>query len=138
MKELKLRKITEDDFDLKYFERIPFHADNSYEIILDATVIGIILISDCNPHFGDVCTFIEWVEIFPAYQRKGLFSKVISEVFSLYNAKELHFESCEQTVPIYLHMGAEKKGISDLTQNCMLVLYYNNFKKRLEERCCLG
>lgn len=127
---MNLRKITEEEFDLKYFERVPFHADNSYEIVLDDAVIGLILLSDSNPHFGDVCTFIEWVEIYPQYQGKGLFWKVLSEVYSLYKIEELHFESCEKTLPIYLHMGAKEKGISELTENHMLVLFRKNFEER--------
>ena len=125
-----LRKLTEEEYDLRYYESIGCHADNAYEIILCNRVVGIILISDCNPHFGDVCTFIEWVDISPLCRGKGLFSRVISEVFSMYKTKELHFESCEDKLPMYLHMGAREKGISELTENHMLVLTLENFEKR--------
>lgn len=128
---MKLKKITEEEFDLKYYDRIPFHADNTYEIILDTTVIGIILISNCNPHFGNNCTFIEWVEIYPLYRKKGLFTKVISKIFSLYNTEELHFECNDKNLPMYLHMGADEKGISELTENHMLVLSRKHFEERI-------
>lgn len=125
-----LRKLTEEEYDSRYYESIGCHAGNAYEIILSGIVVGIILISDCNPHFGDVCTFIEWVDIAQNCRGKGLFSRVISEVFSLYKTEELHFESSEENLPMYLHMGAEEKGISELTENYMLVLPIEKFKER--------
>ena len=125
-----LKKLTEEEYDSRYYESIGCHADNAYEIILHGIVMGIILISDCNPHFGDVCTFIEWVDISPSCRVKGLFSRVISEVFSLYKTDELHFESNEDKLPMYLHMGAKKRGISELTENHMLVLSLKNFNER--------
>lgn len=125
-----LRKLTEEEYDSRYYESIGSHADNAYEIILSGIVVGIILISDCNPHFGDKCTFIEWVDIAPLCRGKGLFSRVISEVFSMYKTKELHFESSEENLPMYLHMGVKEKGISELTENHMLVLSFENFMER--------
>ena len=125
-----LKKLTEAEYDLKYYKSIGCHADNAYEIILNGIVMGIILISDCNPHFGDVCTFIDWVDIAPICRGKGLFSRVISEVFSVYKTKELHFESCDKNLPMYLHMGAKEKGISELTENHMLVLFLDDFVAR--------
>lgn len=125
-----LKKLTEEQYDEKYYNTIGCHSDNAYEIVVQGIIMGIILISDCNPHWGDVCTFIEWVDIAPNCRGKGLFSRVISEVFSLYNTEEIHFECSEENLPMYLHMGAVEKGISELTENHMLVLSHENFEKR--------
>lgn len=125
-----LKRLSEEQYDDLYYKSIGCHADNAYEIVVEGIVMGIILISDCNPHWGDICTFIEWVDIAPNCRGKGLFSRVISEVFSIYNTEEIHFECSDKNLPMYLHMGAVEKGISELTENHMLVLSHENFEKR--------
>lgn len=128
---IRLNLLSQEQFNEKYYEKIGFRSDEAYEIILeDHNDIGIIMISNHNPHYDNACTFIEWVEINKQFRRESLFSHVISEIFSLYKTTEIHFECTDDELPMYFYLGADSTGISELTDNNMMILKKDNFENR--------
>ena len=131
---IELRKLSEEQFDEKYYERVGIYADDTYEIELTNLtgdkIVGIVMVSNINSHNGDKHTFIDWVEIKSEFQGKSLFSQVIEVLFTLYNTDEIHVECVDDKIPMYLHMGAISSGISEFTENNMLVIKKDNFIKR--------
>lgn len=134
---IKLKKISEKQFEEIYYKNIGIHSDDYYEIELingkERDVIGLVMISKNNPHDSNKSTFIEWVEIKPQLQGKSLFSKVVENLFILYNTNEIHFESCDKYLSMYFHMKAVCVGISTLTENNMMILNKADFDHRLKQ-----
>ena len=131
---VKLKDLSEEEFKKHYYEKVGLSCDDFFEIYVadfNRYVLGgILMVDNVNPHYGYECTFITWVELYPEYQNRKLFPEVLHKLFKWYGAKELHFESSDENLPMYLHLGAIETGISDLTENHMMVLKHDEFIKR--------
>lgn len=134
--QVNLRKLSEKEFDDKYYGITGFRSDNAYDIELttENNSIGYVMVSNFNPHYDNECTFVEWVAINPKYQGKSFFSQVIKNLFDIYDTDEIHFECDDENLPMYYHMRAKFKGISHLTENNMMILFKEDYDRKNKER----
>lgn len=135
---IQLKQLSEEEFRRQYYEKVGLSCDEFFEIYIEDfnsyKLGGILMIDNVNPHYGYECTFITWVELYPEYQNRKLFPEVLSKIFDFYGAKELHFECSDENLSLYLHLGAIETGISECTENHMMILEKENLKFYMEER----
>lgn len=79
--------------------------DNFY--IVKNNIIGKVCINICEED-DEKILFIEWVELYPEYRGKKYFRSVLSALIEHYQVRIFNFESSEEFIPIYQHLGAKE------------------------------
>ncbi len=107
-------------------------AERQFEIVADGIyTVGVVYISKntATPDGTKCPTYINWIELFSVYRRKGLLRDVLNALYERFGV--IYLEGTEKTARYYEHIGCEFLGKDELTE---LPKYrYQKPKKKEEE-----
>ncbi len=95
-----------------------YSVDLGFSIMCNEKRVGHIFLNELLT--GDY--FIEWIEIFPEYRKKGYCKQTLMNIMDYLEIDEIQLETNEDFVSMYLHLGAEKLDYDDIREMYLLRL----------------
>lgn len=109
---------------------ISISVDYVISIHVDDISVGIVYVNPMGESFivdhKKISIFVEWIELLSPFRGKGLLKEILNGIASFFCTDRICLECSDENLPKYLACGGVDYGISDVTENHVIVWKKSN------------